>query len=505
MDVKKVLWFLALLTVLVISNIWAVYAEETAIQSPLYIEGNQAGKTVGDMDAENDAINDYEQDGIDGYSYSRPSRSDIINKYQIKGFDVEYINGFYEGYIEVYRQTYNEVFFNLHLNKIKALQNGEVEQTDDYKAGLAAGTSEGSALGKYDAESVVASSLRNDYTLYMPNEYTISNKYNLKFDTSEYRDGFITGYRESYKKSFTETFRRKNLEKASGKENYNLFMEGGTILSPDRRFKVVFEPATVYLENFIEIKPLLDDYLEDNPKPGKIRAAKFYEIIINKGKGVTIYKPVKLEFDYIGVSNVGIYSDTTGKYLDTFIDDDKIYTYINPSKWNGGIYTVYIDADVKVSSEYLNNPFARELAYLKKNNMISGNMDLKSRVTRGQFLYYIGKVLGWEKSPLKEFMYADINIYKDASDITDSQKIYVKHALTQGYIIGYSDKTLRTKSVISYRDMEEILRRINIGFSMNKLFEDSLSTGVLCEGYYDKSSALTYEILYKAVYNIMTK
>lgn len=505
MRIKKVFGFLVLLTILVVSNIWTVYAQETAVESPLYTEGRAAGKTVGNLDGKNDAAYEYEQKGIEGYKYLDPTKSAILNKYEISIFDADYKDGFYDGYVEEYRKTYTEIFFSLHLNKIKTIQSDEVVESDDYKTGLSMGNLEGSALGKYDAESAVASNLANNYTFYMPNDSTISYKYNLDFDTIDYKKGFIIGYKDGYKKSFIETFRKKSLEKAVGKEEYNLFMEGGTILSPDRRFRLVVDPATVYLDNFVEIKSLPDDYITPKPKTGKIRAAKFYEIVMNKGKGINIYKPVKLEFDYIGVSNVGIYSDITGEYLDTFMDANKVYTYIKPSKWNGGIYTVYIDADVNLSSKYLSSPFAKELTYLKKNNIISGNIDLKSQVTRGQFLYYIGKVLGWEKSPLKEFMYADIEIYKDVSNITDSQRIYVKHALTQGYVSSFSDNTLRTKTIISIREMEEILRRINISFSLNKLFEASLDKGLLCQGYYDKNSALTYEILFKTVYDIMTK
>lgn len=503
---------LVILLVLLVIPINTAYTEETGNEYKMeeeetYKEGYEIGKVVGGLDGESVGKTDF--DGNSAYNLRLPTRRDVEDKYNLDKFDWLYRTGFYEGYRKAYEESYKKSYFDLTKSQIIQSQSGEIEYSKDYQMGYQMGSLEGGQSGEEDSKRAVIEGRPNNYNEYMPSKNQVSTKFLLHMDTRDFENGFIKGYTDKYKEKFSENYRVTLLNRIKEGKDYNLNMRGGNINSEDNKLSLNFTEGAVYLDNFVEVveKSLKDSVLTEIR--GKIRTSKFYEVNVNNGDGVTIHKPVKLEIDYIGVPNVGIYDATKNVYLDTFLDGDKVYTYINPSHYTGGTYVVYIDTDKPIPNNYYRSVYKTELINLYKNGYINGKEDINKSLTKGELIYYLGRGLDWDKSPMLDFMYRDITDYVDYSGITSNQLFYIRYAVTKGYIVPSIDsegnRVLGITDRVTVAEKMNIVSRIDSGYSMKNRIESNINNGILTTDRYVDDRGVTLEILLKTIYDLQTK
>lgn len=132
-----------------------------------------------------------------------------------------------------------------------------------------------------------------------------------------------------------------------------------------------------------------------------IKVSDYYNVkIINSSNTLNQDKSIKLSFEYYGPDNGGIYkyTDKQWVYMPSKIDENSIFTNINPVTLNNNsvIYAVLID-NKSVNASDLRGHWAKDeiVAYLRRG-IVNTYEDKSFRpdipLTRGQAILYLSKV-----------------------------------------------------------------------------------------------------------------
>lgn len=174
------------------------FISSTASFSALADEGYKEGYSEGLFDGAEKAEMDMEEGNRKSYRRAMPSEDEIIRIYKLSDQDNTYINSFLDGYEEGFEYSYNKTF--------KDSDDKAEKETVDY--GITFGRIIGELYGYrdyYDGKS-------NRWDKSLPSDSSITNMFNLKKETSEYRYSFISFFKEEFQKGYEEGFRKANFE-----------------------------------------------------------------------------------------------------------------------------------------------------------------------------------------------------------------------------------------------------------------------------------------------------
>ena len=170
-----------------------------------------------------------------------------------------------------------------------------------------------------------------------------------------------------------------------------------------------------------------------------------------------------MSFEYYGPDTGGIYKFVNGEwlYMPSTIEENRIKTYIVPNfiKEECSIYAVFIDKTYVKCHDIRGHWAKDEIDTYTRRKYISGYKDKKFRpdsyMTKGQFLMVLNKVYKWNLP--EEAIKA--KTYKDYSEYKNYEKV-VEYSLNKGYISGNKENVLNLNSTMTYREVEDIMKKV---------------------------------------------
>lgn len=149
---------------------------------------------------------DYYNGDRSNWSKAYPSTSSISNMFDLRNQTSSYKSSFYSKFKEAFQKSYETAYEKANL--------------EPEKVTLEAGTSDGetvaTVLGSiYGAKDFFENST-NSYTRNMPGDSIIIRDYSLNKDKTEYKEGFLIGFRRAYEESYNTSYRENNINATMG-------------------------------------------------------------------------------------------------------------------------------------------------------------------------------------------------------------------------------------------------------------------------------------------------
>lgn len=408
-----------------------------------------------------------------------PELKEYIDAYHKSGstqgkYNSAFDDAFYENFTEKYIESYQNA------NKEKNVEF-ELSDSEAEKLGKLYGEKRGSSDGKSQVGSFKQSG-EYDYVVPSKGEVILDtetdNGVELSSASESYQDTFYKAYIEGYQYGF----KRELFPEIRTESNIGMF--GGKINSQDNIVSLTIEKGTFYYESFMSI--------DRKGPPFEVFTPGSYEYAVeveNSFNSVELRKPLKLEFQYIGSDNVGIYQkdeDGSWEYMKTYIEEDKIYTYIEGNKYEGSSFMFLIDDNEEPFTDIDRHWAEGEIRFFKKNKLISGYEDNTFRpdvfMRRGDFLTVLDRVVDFKGSA----NYNNLNQFVDV-DLMGYNKESISKAINLGYVSGYGDGTFRPNMPISYKEAESIIKRVVSSDFAWKDFSKTLISEkqILSKGYFN--------------------
>lgn len=397
---------------------------------------------------------DYFENISNNHLRNLPKDTDIIRNYALKRDYKEYADGFLIGFKRAFEENYNKFFRQANINThIKA-------ESDSYDHGKNAGLIKGKLLGNKDFILKRENNWRNHKFL----SSNIISEYNLLYQSTKYKDGFISGYWEGFAEGYSSTYRNLGEEEINKKTTIiNIPISGGTISSLENELYMEIETGTYYRNVLVSIDEILNNpYVIDNNR--YIEASKFYIIEIqNKNKTFDNSKTIDISFEFYGKSGGGIYKRINNQwiYLNSKIKDNRIITSVRPSTLEDkeNIFCVLIDKENILLRDIRSHWAKDEITTLVRRDIIEGYGDGKfkpeKQISRAEFLTLLSRVYNWDLS----LDSTNIKNFNDYENFFNYDKV-ISHGISNGYIQGYEDNTFRPNNPISYKEVEVIMGRL---------------------------------------------
>lgn len=132
-----------------------------------------------------------------------PSNKTIIDMYNLNNETGEFRNSFLNNFREKFKEGYEEGYKKANFEPIKI----------SYEEGIEDGEYFGNILGKIYGVKDYFDGKSLNYKRNLPSDTVIIREYSLNRDSSEYREGFLVGFKREYEKSYNDNYRNMNLEK----------------------------------------------------------------------------------------------------------------------------------------------------------------------------------------------------------------------------------------------------------------------------------------------------
>ncbi|MBU5437514.1 S-layer homology domain-containing protein [Tissierella sp. MSJ-40] len=418
-----------------------------------YDAGIKDGDNLGEILGNIYGAKDYYENKTSVYTRDIPSDYEIQRNYSLNKDSTEYKDGFLVGFRKAYEKSYNASFRTANVNEKERESKGAYEN----------GKEVGIVRGKAFAHTDYLNEDPNNWKKHKSISTEIIKEYNLVLYSSDYRQGFISGYWDGFSEGYNTTYLELSKNESSKKiVSSTIPISGGEVDSLDTSLRVKIEKGTYYNPVALSIDTISDNNFSLEDK--YIKASNFYKLkVSNKSKNLNDKKLVEVRFEYYGNFNGGIYKLVDGKwyYIPSVIEDGFIKARIKPSsiKKDGNVYVVLIDNN-NISLQDIRNHWAKDeiITYVKRN-IISGygNKLFKpdKNITRGEFLTILSKVYGWELPTNLD----NVKVFKDFKSFEPMDKV-ISYSIEKGYISGYSDKTFKPNKAISYREVEIIMNRV---------------------------------------------
>ena len=429
---------------------------EKSIQEPKSISldsGVSDGEEIGSNLGMIYGTKDYYGKLTNNYKRNMPSDSKIQSNYSLNMDSTQYKEGFLIGFKRGYEESYNESYRAANLN-LKML-----DDADGFENGHIIGSLKGEILAL------------KDYSMKKPSNWKVNGITNteiirehfLILQTDNYRQGFISGYWQGLSESYISTYKTLSQEDSSIKSAViELPISGGVVLSGDNGMAVQVDNGSYYNKVILTIDTLADSRYKLEDK--YIKASNFYKVeIINSTNNYDNSIPITLSFEYYGKQNGGIYKLVNNKwmYLPSTIEEGKITTKVAPRSLNskGGVFVVLIDNKTILLPDIRGHWAKDEINAYVRRGFITGYSDKTFKpnrnISRAEFLTILGKVYGWKISNDVD----NIKLFNDFEKFKGYDKV-ISYAYENKYINGYGDNTFRPSDLISYKEVEIIMRRI---------------------------------------------
>lgn len=394
------------------------------------------------------------QNGEDAdYKDVIPTRSNIINMYDLKKQSTAYVNSFViafnNAFVEGYIEAYDKAMFEP--DKITMEQGVSDGEETGAKLGAAYGVKdfyEGKDL-YFQRDLLTATEIRS--------------KYSLNNDKDEYEDGFISGFTRAYEEAYNAAFREANMSEALVKVTSQVVpISGASVVTADNRFAVKILPGTYYHDVNLNITTTFD---AGNYNSGSfIKSSDSYTVEIGNSSGnIDNNKLIELSFEYYGDKiDGGIYRQGNGEwlYVPTVIKDGVMSAKINPESLKyGTTFSAFVDKNTKVFRDARGHWASDEIDAYVKRGVISGYSDNTFKpdnsISRAEFLTLLSRVFNWNSS----WYLVSSTSYKDSGTFGGFTDV-INYATYFNYIYGYSDGTFKPGNPISYAEVETIMKRV---------------------------------------------
>ncbi len=416
-------------------------------------QGIKDGEDLGKILGATFGAKDYYDNRQSDFTRNLPSDRDIIAEYSLNSDSNEYKDGFLTGFKRAYEIEYNKVFREANKNEILR------DEKDAYNHGKEVGKRKGEMV----ATSDYLQKFTNDWKRSLPNNSDIINDYNLRLQTSKYRDGFIAGFFDGYSEGYQLKFKEFSQGSAMNKTNSALIpIKGGSLNSLDNVFMVSI-PSGTY---FQQVNLSIDTIYNNNFYVSNLftKASDNYDVsILNTTTTYDDKKEIEIAFEYYGDKIKGgiyRYIDNRWLYLPSIIEDGVIKTYVKPSSLNTpATFSVFVDSNATVFSDARGHWAKDEINAYVRRGFIHGYIDKtfkpERNISRGEFLTILSRVYNWNLdyyagNPTR---FKDLNAFGTLSSI-------INYGTAYGYISGYPDGTFKPNNPISYKEVEIIMRRV---------------------------------------------
>ena len=409
------------------------------------IFGTMMGKSFG--------IKDYHEGRSLDYNRNMPRKSEIRSDYSLNSDNLEYTEGFLNGFKNSYQESYASGFREAKNNIIL------LEDSSAYENGNAVGQIQGKIQGNMDHMEKKS----NDWKRSRALSSTIIFEYNLIYQTEKYRDSFINGYWNGYALGYDATYKELSQSGATIKtSSVTVPISGETVSSLDASFAVGIDKGIYYKPVIVTIDSLNESY---SVSDRYISASNFYRLNVVNPSGVYAKdKKIKIAFEYYGDKDGGIYQLENGKwtYLTSTIEDGAIVANVNPStiSSNGNVFAVLVDTETTIFHDIRGHWAKDEITAYIRRGVINGYQDQKFRpdnhITRAEFLALLSRLYEW-------YMPYDTSnnlFFKDHESLNQFNEKYISYSLTNGYIIGYPDRYFRPNNSITYKEVDYIMSRV---------------------------------------------
>lgn len=444
----------------------AAFAATSTTYESEYAE--EIGRALGEISGAKDS-----RSGEDyNYSDSMPDSTDISDMYDLDKQKSSYRSGFIADFKTGFQEGYNDAYDKA------AYESTQVTLEQGLADGEAVGLIAGAAYGIKDF--YLGNSL--SYTRDMPFNTDIIEQYSLNNDYIDYENGFIQAFISAYEESYNQAYREANTKDGLEKETTEIIpISGGIVVTADNRFAMNVPSGTFYHDVSLSVITSYD--VEETKYSNLIKASDSYTVKLSNLSGnVDESKSIDLAFEYYGDStNGGIYkmNGTTWLYIPTVIEDGKMTATINPKILNssGTIFSAFVDNSTQVFRDVRGHWANDEIDAYVRRGIINGYSDMTfkpdSNITRAEFLTLLSRVLNWNL-----YMYpGSTTTFKDADTFGYYTNI-ITYATLNKYINGYADGTFKPGNLISYAEVETIMKRVPYyqyfswyGIATNMLYE----------------------------------
>lgn len=432
--------------------------------------GNVLGTTYGAMDY-------YDGKNLD-YTRSIPTTVIIEAEFLLNRDSKEYKEGFLTEFEKSYEENYNKTFRAINVNEHK------MSWEDGYNSGKEIGLKSGKTYATKD----YMLKLTNDWKRHEPGEGHLLIEYNLTLESERYREGFISGFKKGLSEGYIITFHNLNKEILQNKTTaMTVHIAGGEVFSLDKKMSLEIDKGTYYNPIVVTIDTLSENYRTIDE--GFIKASDYYSVnIANKSFEYNKEQPIELKFEYYGKQDGGIYKKVKDNwvYLPSEIGDGFIKTKVKPNsfKEEDNIYCVLVDKGTITLPDIRGHWAKDEINTFLRRGIVSGYSDKTFKpnrnVTRGEFLVMLSKVYDWQITDDIQ----DAKKFKDFNKFNFYGRV-ISYAERKEYISGYLDKTFRPNNSISYKEVENIMKKVT---NTDKFYWSNYSSRILYEKDYRSKS-----------------
>ena len=379
-------------------------------------DGEKFGKILGSNWGKHDYYNGYEN----SWEKNLPTDKQLTSMFSLDNDYPDYSDAFIKAFKFSYRNSYEEAYRTSNIEYHALL----------FEKGYSHGKEIGKAKGESFAVIDIITGTSNNYSRHNFSDNDIINEYKLFYEENRYEQGFITGFREGFRLGYIDMYQNTSYDRFISKTVTEIVpIYGDEVLSGDKNLSLTIDKGVFYNEVAVSIDKMNTVSNEIiMPESDKfIKASDFYKIkIVNSSNALDQDKPIKLSFKYYGTDNGGIYKYIDNKwiYMPSKINENSIFTYINPGTLNNNsvIFGVLID-NKTVNPNDIRGHWARdEITTYLRRGIVNTYEDKTFRpdvyLTRKQATSYISKVY---KKDIKQTENEDAPIsYKEIEELMKS-------------------------------------------------------------------------------------
>lgn len=164
--------------------------------------GLESGAMFGENDGFRAAINDYHKGNDSDAEDAMPSESKIKSKFALGAQTSEYSLYFIKGYKESFITGYEKGFRNANMDPRETAYNN----------GFEFGNEMGSRDGKADGLKSYYNNATNNWLELIKSDDYLKTHYELYKEIDEYQQGFLNGYKVSYRMSYVENYKQSKVD-----------------------------------------------------------------------------------------------------------------------------------------------------------------------------------------------------------------------------------------------------------------------------------------------------
>ncbi len=432
----------------------------------------------------------YEQGLIDGDDYARdlatlhgrkdyllgfsneyrrniPSEREIIDMFnldnELNEYEVAFLAAFELGQSTSGGKTEGGYMF--YYNEAYRKSNKDTIETPDLN-GEEGGRTIGKMKGEYAAIIDITMEKANSWTSHKVDDEIIINDFGLKFQSTNYRIAFITGYWDEFMKSYNQNYKKLQQDNNRVKTHTEKISIDGSQnigISEDDKFLVDIEAGTYYNDVVVTIDSIPTSYLNLNSKRYTQASGLYGLKILNLAGTFDKNKRITIKFKSFGKDvKYGIYKYNYNKwiYIPSRQEGDYLISDLNINNINllGNIYAVRVDNELPSFHDSRGNWAKDEINTYVKREIIYGYPDSSFKpnkeISRGEFVTILSRLFDW----YPPFDSSNITSFKDYNEFGYAEKA-ISYATHYKIVNGYPDGTFRPHDTITYKEVEFIMSK----------------------------------------------